>query len=346
MSKRTYVGLDVHLNSIVAVWRRAGEIERRMTVKGTAEGLKGLMKAVNDGEAWAAYEASSCGWEVHDVLTSWGWKVSVLAPTHIAKSVRGRKRKTDVEDARVILNVLMVHGELGAKLPGVWIPGAQIRQDREVVRRRLALGERLSDTKNGIVSLLRMHGVKRPEEIKTAWTRKHEAWLRGLTGEGSAVPRMVRSALASQLRELEFLERENEQLQQEVEVLAEEPRYQVAVRKMTEQDGVGTLTAMTFLAELGDVHRFKNRRQVASYLGLVPTSHESGEAQNRKGHITRMGPGRVRKVLNQAAWALVRQNAEWRGWYERLAYRRGKKKALVAVMRRLGIDLWHRARTA
>ena len=134
MGKRIYVGLDVHLNSIVAVWKARDGKMRQMAVETNAKGLAKLREVIQAEEVWAAYEASSCGWEVYDLLTDAGWKVSVLAPTHLAKSVKGYKRKTDLEDAVRILEVLMGHGELGTTLPSVWIPGQEIRDDREVVR--------------------------------------------------------------------------------------------------------------------------------------------------------------------------------------------------------------------
>jgi transposase len=103
---------------------------------------------------------------------------------------------------------------------------------------------------------------------------------------------------------------------------------------------------MTFLAELGDVRRFRNRRQLSSYLGLVPSSYETGEDDDHKGHITHMGPARIRKVLNQAAWTIVRKDPIWKARYGPLSERRGKMKAIVAIMRKLGIELWHRAMAA
>ena len=191
-----------------------------------------------------------------------------------------------------------------------------------------------------------MHAVKRPEDLKTLWTKKHQAWLKEMSQDGQQLGAAVRTSLASQLRELGFLEKEIEGLQRKVEDLAEDPEYTQRVKKMTSRSGVGTLTAMTFLLELGDVDRFSNRRKVASYMGLVPTSYESGEANDRKGHITKMGPARIRKVLNQAAWAVIRTDPVWKAWYTQLAKRRKPKKAIVAVMRRLGIDLWQLAKTA
>jgi len=95
----TYVGLDVHQNSITAVWGRRQEKMRWTRVINNDEGLEQLLKEVGAGEAWGVYEASGCGFGLHDWLTQRGWKVSVVAPTHVAKSLREKKTKTDLRDA-------------------------------------------------------------------------------------------------------------------------------------------------------------------------------------------------------------------------------------------------------
>lgn len=99
------------------------------------------------------------------------------------------------------------------------------------------------------------------------------------------------------------------------------------------------------LTEMGDLKRFANRREVAAYLGLCPSCHESGEANDRKGRITRQGPSRVRKLLCQAAWVAVWRCPDTSKDYERIKSGKKKqaKKALVAIMRRLAIKMWHRA---
>jgi len=340
-----YVGLDVHLNSIAAVWGKAKDKPRSMTIVPGDEGFKALTEAVGTGQVWGVYEASSCGFEAYDQLRALGWKMSIAAPTHITKSAHSKKRKTDLRDAKHLWELLMSHGELGTELAEIWIPSRELQEEREIVRRRLKLSENSCRVKNGILSLLRMHRIKRPEGMKSAWSKKHIAWLRGLT-KGGTLKAPVRTVLESCVRELEFLGTEIETLQKAVEALASEPKYYREVERMTEVPGVGILTALTFLVELGDLRRFDNRRQVGSYLGLVPACYESGEANDRKGHITRLGPSRVRKVLNQAAWHLVRLDPLWRRRYEEIAARRGAKKAITAVMRKLGIELWQRAKAA
>src|SRR5437868_7542089 len=99
---------------------------------------------------------------------------------------------------------------------------------------------------------------------------------------------------------------------------------------------------------MGDLARFKNRRQVGSYLGLVPSSFETGEASDRKGHITHQGPARVRFVLNQAVWNIIRFDPDERLVYDRIVKRNPKRKKIagVAMMRRLAVRLWHAGRAA
>ena len=100
---------------------------------------------------------------------------------------------------------------------------------------------------------------------------------------------------------------------------------------------------MTFLTEIGDALRFSNRRQIAAYLGVIPSARESGEAGDRKGRITRQGPGRVRKVLCQASWTAVRLDPHVHQQWERIKGngKKGGKKAIVAIMRKLAIQMWH-----
>lgn len=341
MKQVTYAGLDVHKKSITAVFGPVRTNAESMKVTNNAKGWNRLAERLKERGAQAVYEASSCGFEVYDELTARGWSVVVVAPSRMAKPAKEKKNKTDLKDALELRSRLMAARETGATLPTVWVPPIVVREDRELVRRRLALGEKVSEVKAVILNLLQIHKVHDPEESN--WTKAHLSWLRSLCGGKSPLGGPVKRALESQLRELTFLLGEQARLQKEVEALAEEARHQAQAKELQKVEGVGTLTAMTFLTELGDVTRFRNRRQLANYLGLSPSSYESGEADDRKGHITRQGPPRIRKVLNQAAWSHVRWNPESNKRFGQLAARQGVKKAIVAEMRRLGIKLWHRA---
>jgi transposase len=265
----------------------------------------------------------------------------VLAPTGIERSPKHVRRKTDQRDAQRLLEVLRAYLLAGNKLPSVWIPDRQTRDDRELTRSRLEIGEKITMVKTQIRCLLKRNGVESNEAPVKGWTSGYKTFLASLwngrlmSGAGCA--------LASLMRQLGALEQEMETLDQEVRKLAASPRYAPVVAAMRRDKGVGTLTAMVLATELGDLDRFKNRRQIGSFLGLTPSSQESGQKGDCKGHITHQGPSRVRKVLNQAVWSRIRCEPSEAAFYERLAQRNPnhKKIAVVAAMRRMGIRCWH-----
>jgi transposase len=308
-------------------------------------------KAAGGAPIVFAYEASGQGFGLYDELTLAGMICHVLAPTRIARSPQHRRRKSDDRDAEQILELLRGHVLAGNPLPTVWVPDRATRDDRELIRTRLDAGEKLAALKAQVQSLLKRHGMRWTGQGRS-WTKKHREWLKQLSerevvldgrpdqswGRGAGL------ALRSLLRQIEHIEQEIETLDAEVEALAQTPRYALAVQSLNTIKGVGPLTAMVFLTEVGDLSRFSNRRQLAAYLGLIPSSNESGECGDRKGHITRQGPSRVRKVLCQSVWSAIRCDPQVRDTFDKMVRRnpKAKKIAVVACMRRLSIRMWRR----
>jgi transposase len=131
--------------------------------------------------------------------------------------------------------------------------------------------------------------------------------------------------------------------------LSQTARYAEPVKELRAAfKGVGTLTAMVFLTEMGDLRRFSNRKRVGAFLGLAPSAWESGEADDRKGRITRQGPPRVTRILCQATWSRVRLDPETAKAYGKIVLKtpKAKRKAVVAMMRRLAVRMWHVGRDA
>jgi transposase len=293
-----------------------------------------------------AYEASSEGFGLYDELRAAGIECHVLAPTRIARSPKQARGKNDGRDALQLLELLRAHVLAGNGLPTVWVPDVQTRDDRELVRMRLDMADKRIVIKNQIQSLLKRNEVRRPPGSGKGWTNAYWGWLERLAQgclEGLGVG--GQAVLSSLLRQMNAIAAELQTLDRQVQALSGSQRYAQAVAAMTTIKGVGILSAMVFLTELGDLGRFSNRRQLAAYLGLVPTSHETGERDDCKGHITRQGPGRVRKVLCQSTWALIRTDPQFRAGFEAIVARNPKhrKVAVVAIMRRLAILMWHRA---
>lgn len=351
------IGCDLHDKNMrlkIGV-DRAEPVTR--TVANTESGRRGLIEELNrkamadeGANVILAYEASGLGFGWCDELTAAGIECRVLAPTKIKRSQKHQRRKNDDTDSLQLFEDLRAHVLAGNALPTVWIPSLQVRDDRELVRMRLEVAEKITILKTQVQSLLKRHTLRRAPSVGKGWCQAFRRWLRQdlVESTGSPLASCSRLALGSLLRQLEALEAERTRLDKEVDQLAQQPRYAAQVEALTQIKGVGILTAMVFLSELGDLSRFRNRKQIGAFVGLVPSSNESGETNDRKGHITRQGPWRVRKVLCQAVWSIVRTDPNERAFYQQLVARNPKRKkiAVVACMRRLAIKMWHRAREA
>jgi transposase len=345
------VACDLHMKTMVLKIAEGRNSPERRVLDNTPAGRLALLAqlrqraAAADAEIVFAYEASSLGFGLYDELGAAGIRCHVLAPSKMVRSSKQKKIKNDDRDAEWILETLRGHVLAGNALPEVWVPDAATRDDRELVRSRVDAAQKLAVTKTQIKGLLKRVYLDRPSGLGKGWTKRLLAWLRGLTGDDSPLGCGARAGLASLLRQLVFLDREVRQLDDHLYKLATTPRYARQFYALFRLHGVGVVTAMVYLTELGDVTRFRNRRQLGAYLGLVPSSHESGASSDRKGHITRQGPSRVRHVLCQAAWVCVRRDPREKAAFERVVARNRKhrKIAVVASMRRLAVRMWHAA---
>jgi transposase len=340
-------GIDAHEKELVCRFWRNDKIEETKRFRNTTFGreaffsyLDMLKNVLNAERVILGYEASGLGYTLRDEAEEKGFLCHVLATIKIPRSAMDVKRKTDDYDAQKLCDVLRAHELAGLDLPTVWIPGKPLRDDRELIRRRFDIKQASTRVKNQIHGLLRRHGVKRPDEIENPWTKKYMAWIKGIELASGA-----KAHLNSLLFEYESLEANVKTLDEAVETLSQTERYRRTVAALMELKGVGVLTGMVFLTELGDLNRFPNRNKLKGYVGMSPSSNESGEVKNRKGHMTRNGPSRLRGILNQAVWARVVHDSVERKWFEQYIATHGglKKKAACACMSRLVVLMWHRA---
>jgi transposase len=355
MQKHIFVGIDLGDKNSVARVAVDREKSERFGFVNSLSGRERLIREVQrrreqvgaDAEIVMAYEASSCGFVLRDQAEAAGIECKVLAPTKMEKSVHQKKNKNDDRDADDVLEKLRGHVLAGNRLPTVWVPDVETRDEREVLRTRLALKERKTQVKAQIQMLLKRHGLQKPSDLGSTRSKQHRFWLESLRECGS-VGWGIRHALSSLLRQLKGIEEEMENLDKLVKHLGDQPRHKPIVEALMKETGVGLLTALVYRTEIGQARRFHRGRHVGKFVGLTPTSHESGEQNDRKGHISRQGPPRLRQVLCQASWVQVRHDTHSREVYQQLVAKNPKKKkiALVAVMRRLAVRLWHRMREA
>jgi transposase len=350
--RHIFVGIDLgDKNSVarIAVDRekstRFGFLNNRKGRARLFEEVKRRAAEAGGAKIVMAYEASSCGFVLRDEAEAAGIGCWVLAPTKMEKSVEQRRHKNDDRDAEDVLEKLRAHLLAGNRLPTVWVPDRQTRDDRELIRARLDLTEKQTQAKAQIQMLLKRHGMEKPSGLGAGWTKGYRQWLKALS-ESRELCWGSQHALSSLLRQLESIEAEVQAVEKTLEQLAHEPRHKAVIEELRQESGVGLVTAMVYRTEIGQAGRFRRGRQVGKFVGLTPTSHESGQQNDRKGHISRQGPPRLRKVLCQASWVHLRHDGQARQLYQQLVLRNPKKKkiALVAVMRRLAVRLWHRMR--
>jgi transposase len=350
-SEVTIVGCDLHdRNMLLKYALGKGHSHERSFVNDHEGRERMIQRLIEFAQQFGSnrivfvYEASGQGFGLYDLLNQNGIEAYVLSPTHLPKSQKVQKNKTDAKDAQRLLEIARGFVLAGNEMPIVWTPPRCLREDRELVRGRLEAAEAVTRVKLQIFSLLKRHGVITPEWFRKSreWTRKFVKWLKE---QAEKMRQVVTPVMLALIERFEVMQKQVTDFDRHLCHLAKSERYCAAAAALLELPGVGVLTAMTFLTEMGDLTRFSNRRQVAAFLGLCPSASESGQTDDRKGHITRQGPGRVRKVLCQAAWTRVRLDQATHDTWSRIqGNKQGLgKKAIVAIMRKLGILMWHRA---
>ena len=355
MTQVTIVGCDLHDRSMLLKTALDAGKPQQKSFTNNLEGREAMLNYLfafarqHESERIVfVYEASGQAFSLYDLLTDHGVECYVLSPAHLPKSAKSQRNKTDAKDAQKLLEVARGHVLAGNDMPAVWVPPQTLRDDRALVRDRLEKAEAATAVKLKIFASLKLH-----QQTTPAWFDRHRNWSKRFVKwlKETVAPRLAPTVSVGFLMRVEIFEvmqRQITDLERELRHLAKTPRYKAAYKALTQLTGVGMISAMTFLTEMGDLTRFSNRRQLASYLGVCPASFESGEANDRKGRITRQGPSRLRKVLCQAAWAAVRHDEAMRARWTRIkgkSQQRGKK-AIVAVMRHLGIVMWHVALSA
>jgi len=266
----------------------------------------------------------------------------VLAPTKIERSQQQKLNKSDKKDDKRLLDIVRSHVLAGTDLPAVWVPGRQTRDDRETVRTREDVSDKQRVLKTQIQMLLKRWGIEKPSELPGSRSNAYRQWLKALSEDRSRGIGF-RTTLSSLLRQLEFVEQELEQLDQAIRDLGEQPHLKAIVDALDAETGVGRLGAVMYATEVGDFGRFRRRQQIGAYWGVTPSSNESGDIRDRKGHITRNGSPRVRRFLCQSYWVRIKHDPHEREVYQRRVAKNPKRKkiAIVAGMRQTSVRLWH-----
>jgi transposase len=290
----TYVGLDVHKETIavaVAAADKRGEVREYGTIANTPTALRALAgKLAKSGTALHfCYEAGPCGYGIQRQLSAAGYDCIVVAPSLIPRKP-GDRIKTDRRDAS---NLARLHR--AGELTSVWVPDPAHEAVRDLVRARQAAVRALRQARQQLSGFLLRQGQ---HYSRPAWTLMHRRWLAGLRFAQAAHHLVLEDCIAA----VEAATARRDRL--EAHIAAALPDWSLApvVRALQALRGMALVAAATLVAELGDITRFTNPRQLMAYLGLVPSEHSSGGSR-RQGGITKAGNGSARRMLIEAAWS-------------------------------------------
>jgi transposase len=289
-----YVGLDTHKDTIaVAIADITGGKPRYYgEIANTANALTKLMKDVSpNGEVVSyCYEAGPCGYGIYRQISGSGHDCSVVAPSLIPTKP-GDRVKTDRRDSE---NLARLHR--AGELTPVWVPDQEQEAIRDLTRAREDMKHLERQARQRLCAFLLRHG-QRYDSGKSKWTQAYWRWLE-LIKFSHQVQQTVFQEYIDSVKQQQQRVADLEQVMHEALTdwtLAPVVEGLMALR------GCRLITAMTVVAELGDITRFDSPRQLMSYLGLVPSESSSGP-KTRRGGITKTGNGHVRRVLVESAW--------------------------------------------
>lgn len=289
-----YVGLDVHRDTIavaIADGTREGEVRFWGNIPNRSVHLHRLIQRIVERHRCVefTYEAGPCGYELYRQLSARGLACRVVAPSRIPRRP-GDRVKNDHRDAMTLARLARA-GELTA----VWVPDPVHEAIRDVVRARHAANRDLRHARQRIQSFLLKYSCLYD---KKPWTQRHRTWLANRTFPHAA----QQIAFQSYLNAMEQAQSRKTQLEDQIRALL--PNWSLAgvVAAIQALRGVALIIAASVVAEVGDMTRFENPKQLMAFLGLTPGEHSSGKKSRPRG-ITKAGNATLRSLLYEAAWS-------------------------------------------
>lgn len=320
IGKDVFVGIDVHKRTYSVVARVDKAIVKKWTTSAIPSVLaQQLLKYFDNAKIYTAYEAGFSGFALHRELIKHGINNIVVHAAAVEVAANDRV-KTDKRDAQKLAALLEAD-----RLQSIRIPSLEQEQHRLLSRTREQLVKDRTAIKNRIRMKFHQMGLIEYDENRHMSHKLVKELLEGSPSEEFSVVInsccQIWKSLDEQIKALES------HLQQQAEVDPYEPVYRSS-------PGIGALSSRILSNELGNMSQFKNERQLFSYTGLTPSEYSSGD-KIRKGSISKQGNSRLRAILTEAAWRAIHEDQALADFFESLYPRTGKKRAIVAVARKL-----------
>ena len=321
-----YVGLDVSLEETsLCVVDEAGEVVREVKVLSEPEAIAAFLLSLGLRFERLGLEAGPLSQWLHDGLVGAGFRVICMETRHVKAALSAMRNKTDRNDARGIAQLIRV-----GLYREVHVKTLSSQEQRALLTARKFVQRRLHDVENELRGLLRTFGLK----VGQVSRRKLEGRVRLLVGDRAVLLRIIEPLL--RLRGVALAE--FEELHGQLLALA---RQDPVCRRLMTVPGVGAVTALCFRATVDIPERFAKSKTVGAHFGLTSRKYQSGQV-DRNGRISKCGDGMMRATLYEAANVMLTRTKSWnwlKAWAMQLVKTRGKKRAKVALARRLAVVL-------
>jgi transposase len=319
--ERVYVGVDGHKETYTVTCVCHQQIGKTATVPAAPASLAAsLLRWFSGATLASAYEAGFSAFVLHRALTQAGITNIVVNPASIAVAAND-KVKTDRRDSKR-LAIDLADG----RLRGISVPPEAEELARLLPRTRAQIGEHRATIARQIKAKLQQFGLIGPSSrrlLSSRYLRERATW---------PLPPELAVSLTLLAEQWRFATR---QLLEMRRLLRDQAQAQEEIEKVYRSvPGIGTVVARTLATDLGDMTRFAKERALFSYTGLTPSEYSSGPS-GRRGHRSRQGSSRVRPLLVETAWRALPRDAVLKEMFDRIAATRGKKRAIVALARRL-----------
>lgn len=324
-----YVGFDVHLKSWQVTILTENMSHKTFVMPPKPIVLSNYLKEnFPNGTYLSAYEAGFSGLWAHYQLKALGINNIVVNPADIPTTQKEKVQKEDKRDSRKIARSLR-----SGELTPIYVPSESTLDDRALVRARTMLVADMNRFKQRIKSFLYFYGIAFPPEFErksTHWSGRFMKWLDSIPMKEIS----GRQALGTLIEEARNQRKLLLETTKKIKILSEDVKYNELVTLLRSIPGIGLTNSMVILTEVEDIKRFAKDEKFASFVGLIPTSHSSGDKE-KIGEITFRSHDFLRKAFIESAWVAVRFDPALLMAYQNLCKRMEPNEAIVRIAKKL-----------
>lgn len=325
-----YVGIDCHKKNWTVTILGEEYEHKTMCQNPDPASLTAYLKRNFPGAHYqAVYEAGFNGFEPCRKLRQGGIDCFVIHASDVPTSHKEKIQKVDPVDSRKLARSLR-----SKEFKPIHIPEQKLEADRALIRQRFRMMKDLTRTKNRIRSILFQFGIQIPDKFTAAqtrsWSRNYMRWMEDLCVDHESLRKTITNYLHIGYAQREELLIVNRQ----VRALSQSDAYKHNFNLLISIPGVGLITAMMFLVQIGDIRRFACLDDLCNYIGLVPSMHGSGD-RIQTGKMIHRGRKELKILLIEAAWEAVRLDPVMMATFNRLKVRMNKYKAIIRIAKKM-----------